>query len=61
MNNDAILSQIIDKAEQLKRLIQNDCQVPANCLGEQMLSAYKTVRKYHLTETKKILNQLREL
>lgn len=58
MEAEVILKRCIDQAEQLKRQIQSDCEVPPNCLGGEMLPAYEKVREYQLAIIKNVCNQL---
>lgn len=61
MEADVILARCIEQAEQLKRQIQNDCDVPPNCLGGKMLSAYQKVREHQMAIIQKICCQLQEV
>lgn len=58
MEAEVILKKCIDQAEQLKRQIQSDCEVPPNCLGGEMLPTYEKVREHQLKQIKTICNQL---
>lgn len=61
MNAEMILKECAELAEQLKRQIEEDCQVPSGCLGGQMLPVYKEVRERQLANIRKLYNYLLEL
>ena len=61
MENVTILKICIDQAEQLKRQIQSDCQLPPNCLGGQMRREYEKNREYQLAIIKNVCDQLQIL
>lgn len=58
MEAEVILKRCIEQAEQLKRQIQNDCEIPPGSLGGQMRHEYEKVRANQLALIKVICNQL---
>lgn len=61
MNERVALSECAEICEELRRQMENDCQVPPHSLGGKMRPVYERVREEDLAVMKDIANHVRML
>ena len=61
MNERVALSECAEICEELRRQMENDCQIPPHSLGGKMRPAYERVRREDLAVMKEVGNRVRML
>ena len=58
MNERVALQECAELCEELRRQMENDCQLPPYSLGGEMRPAYEQTRQEDLTVMKEVRNRL---
>ena len=61
MDERVMLSECAEICEELRRQMENDCQIPPHSLGGKMRPAYERTREEHLAVMKEVGNWVRML